>query len=101
MVEHDITSTEVAQTYLNMKREPLPLCVESLLHHSSVGDYGHDIITMDGLPLLMEVYKQYKQNRDVVISLVKIISNVSTYPELLNEIHRSGTYFASYSHIFK
>lgn len=89
LVEHDITSNEVAQCLL-CKNELLPAAVDSLLHHSTIGHHAKDIVKTDGLPLLMEIYKKYKDDTDIVMSLVKIISNISTYPELLQDVFKSG-----------
>lgn len=91
MVEHDISSAELKQC-IQSADDILPLCVQSILHHSTIGNNARDIVQMNGLPLLMELYKRYKDNTNIVMSLVKIISNVSMYPELLQDIYRSGKF---------
>ncbi|GLV44251.1 uncharacterized protein CBL_12453 [Carabus blaptoides fortunei] len=89
MVEHDISSAELRQC-IQSADDILPLCVQSILHHSTIDNNARDIVQMNGLPLLMELYKRYQDNKDIVMSLVKIISNISVYPELLQDIYRSG-----------
>lgn len=89
MVEHDISSVELKQC-IQTADDILPLCVESILHHSTIENHARDIVQNNGLPLLMELYKRYKDNRQITTALVKIIANISIYPELLQEVYRSG-----------
>ncbi|XP_025833566.1 protein SERAC1 isoform X1 [Agrilus planipennis] len=68
----------------------LPLCIESLLHHASIEDQAKEIAVYKGLQVLMEVYKQYPDNVDVNISICKILSHVSFFPQFLDEMFTIG-----------
>lgn len=68
------------------------MCLEPILHHSSVDNYARDIVQLNGLPLLMEIYNRFKDSVDVNLTLSKIISNICSYPELIDDIFRSGIY---------
>lgn len=71
----------------------LTMCLEPILHHSSVSNYARDIVELNGLPLLMEIYEKFQDNVDVNLTLCKIISNICSYPELLVDIFKSGRLF--------
>lgn len=66
------------------------MCLESILHHSSVQKYAKDIVMLNGLPLLMEIRNRFKDNVEVNFTLCKILSHLSIYPEFLEDIFRSG-----------
>lgn len=89
MVEHDISSVELKQC-IQSADDILPLCVQSILHHSTIENHARDIVQNNGLPLLMELYQRYKNNKDITISIVKIIGNISCHNELLQDLYRSG-----------
>lgn len=89
MVEHDISSSHVTP-YLKETEELLPLCIKSLLHHSSVEHFAKDIVLSDGLPLLMECYKRYKDRDDIVENIVQIMANISMHPELIHDVFKTG-----------
>lgn len=96
-VEHDIGSSDIAQCII-CKEGVVPAAIESLLHHSSLEDNAKDIAKMNGLPLLMELYKKNEDNIDIVITLVNIISNMSIHCDLLHDIYSSGNINLIYSH---
>lgn len=66
------------------------MCLEPILHHSSVEDYAKDIVLLNGLPLLMEIHNRFKDNIDVNVTLCRIMANICNYPEFLEDIFRSG-----------
>lgn len=68
----------------------LPLCLESILHHSTIEHFAKDIVNENGLYLLMEIYKSFKDIYEINVALCTILGNMSIYPDLLNEIHKSG-----------
>ncbi|KAK9745937.1 hypothetical protein QE152_g6568 [Popillia japonica] len=68
----------------------LPLCLESILHHSTIERFAKDIVQQNGLYLLMEIYKTFKDVYEINVALCTILSNMSIYPDLLDEIHKSG-----------
>lgn len=68
------------------------MCLEPILHHSSVENYAKDIVLLNGLPLLMEIHNRFKDNIDINVTLCKILANICTYPELLEDVFRSGEY---------
>ncbi|CAH1373103.1 unnamed protein product [Tenebrio molitor] len=83
-------------TYIELKKsiqssdELLPLCLESLLHHASVGNYAKDIAELNGLPLLMEIHNRFKDNVEVSATICRIISYLSMHPDLLEELYNTG-----------
>lgn len=64
--------------------------MESILHHTIFEKYAKDVVSENGLYLLMEIYNRFKHHEGVNILLCRIISNVSVFPELLEEIYRTG-----------
>ncbi|XP_063911696.1 protein SERAC1 isoform X3 [Zophobas morio] len=76
--------------YIQSSEEVLPMCLESLLHHASVGDYAKDIAALNGLPLLMEIHNRFKENHTVTATICRIISYLSMHKELLNELYITG-----------
>lgn len=70
----------------------LPLCLESILHHSTIERFTRDIVEQNGLYLLMEIYKTFKQDYEVNVALCTILGNMSVFPDLLDKIHKSGRY---------
>lgn len=70
------------------------MCLESLLHHASVEKYAHDIVQLNGLPLLMELHNRFKNNTAISVVLCRIISYMSVFPSLLDPIFKSGKFYA-------
>ncbi|XP_031359152.1 protein SERAC1-like [Photinus pyralis] len=68
----------------------LPLCLESLLHHCSLGNNGHDIIRLDGLPLLMEIYNRFQNDLDTKVKLCNVLAFVSVYPNVVEDFYKTG-----------
>lgn len=68
------------------------MCLESLLHHSTIKNYAKDIVLLNGLPLLMEIHNRFKNDLDINITLCNILSNISMYPELLENLYRTGIF---------
>ncbi|KAF2904971.1 hypothetical protein ILUMI_01214 [Ignelater luminosus] len=89
LLDNESVSTELRRL-IQSANDILPLCLESLLHHSTVKDYAKDIVLLNGLSLLMEIHNRFKNNPDINIILCNILSNISMYPELLENIYRTG-----------
>jgi hypothetical protein len=49
-----------------------------------------DIVEVGGLKILMNVYKLLGDDNDICILIAQILSNISLYPEYLEDIFRSG-----------
>ncbi|KAL0269577.1 UNVERIFIED_CONTAM: hypothetical protein PYX00_007265 [Menopon gallinae] len=74
--------------------EHIPVCLEALHHHSRIGINAKFMVTLGGLPLLMEVFKYLKQvHQDTVDNLIMLsrtISNMSVHGDLLQDFYNSG-----------
>lgn len=66
------------------------VCLESILHHTIFEKYAKNIVSENGLYLLMEIHNRFKHHDDVSILLCRILSNISVFPELLEDIYRTG-----------
>ncbi|CAG9768868.1 unnamed protein product [Ceutorhynchus assimilis] len=89
IVDHDSSSLELSK-FIQSEKEVLPLCLESLLHHCSVEKYSADIADLNGLPLLMEIYKRYSDDANVIVKLCQILSYMSFNRNLLEPFCKSG-----------
>ncbi|XP_044259794.1 protein SERAC1 isoform X1 [Tribolium madens] len=85
----DITPYEL-KNFIQTSEELLPTCLESLLHHASLGKYAKDIAELNGLPLLMEIHNRFKDNITVTATICRIISYLSMHKDLLDEMYKSG-----------
>lgn len=65
-------------------------CLESLVHHCSIEKYSKDLVELNGLPLLLEIYNRFKDNTEVSVALCQILSYLSFDPNLLEPIFKSG-----------
>ncbi|XP_050293179.1 protein SERAC1 isoform X2 [Anthonomus grandis grandis] len=89
IVDNDSSSLELSK-FIQTEKEVLPMCLESLLHHCSVEKYSKDIADLNGLPLLMEVYKRYPDDINVIVKLCQILSYMSYNKSLLVPFCKSG-----------
>ncbi|XP_019768206.2 uncharacterized protein LOC109543107 isoform X2 [Dendroctonus ponderosae] len=89
IVDHDSSSLELSK-FIQTEKEILPMCLESLLHHCNVERYSTDIADLNGLPLLMEIYKRYSGDINVTIKLCQILSYMSYNRHLLEPFCKSG-----------
>ncbi|XP_030753046.1 protein SERAC1 isoform X2 [Sitophilus oryzae] len=89
IVDHDSSALELSK-FIQSEKEVLPMCLESLLHHCSIEKYSADIANMNGLPLLMEIYKRYPDDLSVTMKLCQILSYTSLNKQLLELFHISG-----------
>ncbi|KAL1509484.1 hypothetical protein ABEB36_004209 [Hypothenemus hampei] len=89
IVDNDSSSLELSK-FIQSEQEVLPMCLESLLHHCSVEQYSKDIADLNGLPLLMEIYKRYSDDINVIIKLCQILSYMSDNRSLLEPFCKSG-----------
>lgn len=92
-MDHDTHAAMNLSKFIKSADDILTMCLEPILHHSSVGHYAKDIVALNGLPLLMEIYNRFKDDVNVNLTLCRIISNICSYPEVLGEIFRSGKKF--------
>ncbi|KAJ8680523.1 hypothetical protein QAD02_016310 [Eretmocerus hayati] len=65
-------------------------CVHAIHHHSSLEEHSRDLADAGALQVLLNVYKHLGDNVDICILIAKIISNLSSHPEYLNDIFQSG-----------
>ncbi|XP_060524697.1 protein SERAC1 isoform X2 [Cylas formicarius] len=89
IVDHDTSCLELSK-FIQTEKEVLPLCLESLLHHVSLENYSTDVADLNGLPLLMEVQRRYKDNINITIKLCQILSYMSLHKNLLQSMYTSG-----------
>nr|CAH7741056.1 unnamed protein product [Callosobruchus chinensis] len=89
IVDNDSSSLELSK-FIQSEDDVMPKCLESLLHHSSIGKHTKDIVDHNALPLLMEIYYRYKHNIDMNIKLCQIISYMSLDRDILEPMHKSG-----------
>ncbi|XP_022905286.1 protein SERAC1 isoform X2 [Onthophagus taurus] len=96
---HDLTKTEFENyfdhtdhiaKYMRSTADILPLCLESILHHSTINKHARDIAEYNGLYLLLEVYNRFQHVYEMNVGLCTIISNLSIFPELADEFHKIG-----------
>ncbi|XP_049780826.1 protein SERAC1 isoform X3 [Schistocerca cancellata] len=85
----EMSSIEPSHTVLK-DDELIHICVQNLLHHSAIEDNAKDIVSEGALPLLIGVYRHFLNDREVVIALAKLLSNISFYKEHLNDIFQTG-----------
>ncbi|XP_049812360.1 protein SERAC1 isoform X2 [Schistocerca nitens] len=85
----EMSSIEPSHTVLK-DDELIHICVQNLLHHSAIEDNAKDIVLEGALPLLIGVYRHFLNDREVVIALAKLLSNISFYKEHLNDIFQTG-----------
>lgn len=95
----NITRSEIAKL-IHSSEDIIPLCLSILLHHSTIQGCAKDIAAMDGLPLLMQVYHGFQNNMDICITLCKLISNISLFPETLDSMYKSGKSLLLYKYKF-
>jgi len=88
-VDNDSSALELSK-FIQSEKEVLPMCLESLLHHCSVEQYSTDLVDLNGLPLLMEIYKRYSDDTNVTIKLCQILSYMSYNRNLLEPFCKSG-----------
>ncbi|KAF5276061.1 hypothetical protein FQA39_LY00857 [Lamprigera yunnana] len=88
-IEHNPTSSELRKL-INAASDILPLCLDTLLHHATLGDNARDLTISDGLHLLMEVYNRFRDNFEVKLKLCNIVSSLSVFPELLDDLYKAG-----------
>lgn len=89
MVDQDHPAVELTK-FIQSADDVLTMCLEPILHHSAVEDYARDIVQLNGLPILMEIHNRFRNNIDVNVTLCRILSNICTYPEHLEELFKSG-----------
>lgn len=87
--DNEYTSVELKK-YIKTSQDIVPLCLESLLHHASIKNYGKHIADLNGLPILMEIHNRFKDNPSVTAAISRIISYLSMHEELLNDLYKSG-----------
>lgn len=75
---------------INQANDIFISCLEAILHHTEIEEFAKDIVIKNGLYLLMEIYNRHKNDLIVTIILSRIFSNISVFPELLIDIHKSG-----------
>lgn len=85
----EMSSIEPSHTVLK-DDELIHICVQNLLHHSAIEENAKDIVSEGALPLLIGVYRHFLNDREVVIALAKLLSNISFYKEHLNDIFQTG-----------
>lgn len=68
----------------------LPVCLQSILHHSNMEPYVNDVALHNGIELLMAVYQYFKEDADVAITICNILANVSSNRDILPELYKTG-----------
>lgn len=80
-----------ALSYVGKESEDdLPLCLETVRHHSSISQYASDVLNEMGLYLLMEVHLRFPDDANINVPLCQIISNISMHPEHTQELFKTG-----------
>ncbi|PNF22236.1 Protein SERAC1 [Cryptotermes secundus] len=85
----DLATTEVPQARIR-KDDILPLSIESLLHHSSIEDNAKDIVSLGGLPLIVNLCRHFEDDTDVTIKLVNLLANISVQDGMLHHFFVTG-----------
>ncbi|XP_073997793.1 protein SERAC1 isoform X3 [Rhodnius prolixus] len=68
----------------------LPMCIQSLEHHSSLSGNVQIMVQYGVLTLLMDTYRFLGSTNDAALLLVKLIKLIATYPEHLNDLYVTG-----------
>ncbi|XP_046486906.1 protein SERAC1 isoform X1 [Neodiprion pinetum] len=91
LFDHDLTAGGLpGPPNLKWDHVLLESCVQTLHHHSSLGEHSKDIANAGGLKVLMEVQKYCENDVNISIMLAKIFSNLSLYNEYLRDIYSLG-----------
>lgn len=77
-------------TILTSEDNLLPLCVQALDHHISTVSKERELVRLGGLPLLMAIYQELKDNADITKMMCRIITQVCKHAEYLPQIFASG-----------
>ncbi|XP_017783415.1 PREDICTED: protein SERAC1 isoform X2 [Nicrophorus vespilloides] len=85
--EHGSEDLSVMNSY---SEQQIPICLETIRHHSIFDDNCYDIVDNNGLYILMEIYNRFDANIKVCIPLCNILANISSRPDIVEELHRSG-----------
>ena len=67
-----------------------PLCNNLPLSDSHIVHVFADIVTLGGLPLIMDLCNYYEDNIQMSISLANLLANISAYDNTLEVFHSSG-----------
>nr|CAD7443967.1 unnamed protein product [Timema bartmani] len=89
LLELDLSTLEVPPPFIS-EDELLRASVESLLHHSSLGNNGEELINLGAIPLLMELYQHYSCDEVMQIQLCKLVSNLSLVEGSLQQLFMAG-----------
>lgn len=89
IIDQDFCSTELSQ-FIRSGNDILQLCVEAILHHSEMDQCAKDIVSCNGLNLLMEIHNRNKHNLAINVLLCRILANVSVHYDNLEDIFKSG-----------
>lgn len=76
--------------FIQSESDVMPKCLESLLHHSKLLGCARDIVDLNGLPLLMEIYHRNKKNIDIIIKLCEMLAQLSYHKSILEPLYKSG-----------
>ncbi|XP_046689234.1 protein SERAC1 isoform X3 [Homalodisca vitripennis] len=77
-------------TILTSQDNLLPLCVQALDHHISTLCNETYLVELGGLPLLMSIYQQYKNNSSVCKMICRILARICSHQEFLPQVFSSG-----------
>ncbi|XP_074094508.1 protein SERAC1 isoform X3 [Cotesia typhae] len=89
--DHELSSIDFTATpTISWDEQLLTQCIEAIYHHTAIEQFSRELANARGLSVLMEVKKKFNDNVDVCVLLAKIISNLSLYTELMDDIFRSG-----------
>ncbi|XP_067008615.2 protein SERAC1 isoform X2 [Anabrus simplex] len=89
LFDHDQTSLEPPTSFIN-RQDLLPVCVQTLTHHSSVMNSGRDIVKHGGLRLLMSVRRHCASEKEIQVLLANLIANISVNQDLLENLFQTG-----------
>lgn len=84
-----MSSAELSKL-INRSNDIFLLSLEAILHHTEIEEFAQHILSNDGLYLLMELYNRHKDDLLANILLSRIFSNISIFPNVLEDIHKSG-----------
>ncbi|KAL7303931.1 hypothetical protein TKK_0004049 [Trichogramma kaykai] len=85
--EFDLSSSE---TPIVWDKNFIFNCIQALHHHSSLEDHSKDVADAGGLKILMNIYKLVGNDIEICAFIAKILSNLSLFPEYLEDIFKSG-----------
>ncbi|KAK9508714.1 hypothetical protein O3M35_006206 [Rhynocoris fuscipes] len=68
----------------------LPLCIQSLEHHSTISGNAQIMVKYGVLSLLMDAYRFLGSSNDAALLMVKLIKIIASYPEHLNDLFVTG-----------